>query len=195
MIFLKISDWCWRTQLTLGVAIPGQVVLGDPREQAEKTMRRKLASSAPPWSLLQFLPPGSCLEFLPWLPFMIDCEWGMQAEVIPFLPSCFCLWCFLIATETLIRSLGNCAEHVHYLECTGTLGWLVWLALFGKVREWTLIFIDWPFQVHLQFWEVGQYRPHPWTDSWSVCLSSNNCCWTPLQSAVRSLSIWRYCAE
>ena len=44
-------------------AIPGLVVLGSTRKQAEQVMVSKSVSNTPPWPLLQFLPPGSCLKF------------------------------------------------------------------------------------------------------------------------------------
>ena len=43
----------------VGGAIPGLVVLGSIRKQAEQAMRSKPVSSTPPWPLLQLLPPGS----------------------------------------------------------------------------------------------------------------------------------------
>lgn len=45
-IFL-ISDWYWRTQVTVGSATVRQVVLGYIKEQIEQVMEN------PPWSLLQ----------------------------------------------------------------------------------------------------------------------------------------------
>jgi hypothetical protein len=45
---------------SLGLAIPGLIVLGSIRKQAEQAMRSKSESSTPPWPLHQLLPPGSC---------------------------------------------------------------------------------------------------------------------------------------
>jgi hypothetical protein len=45
---------------TVGRAIPGLVVFGSIRKQAEQAMRSKPVSSTLPWSLHQLLPPGSC---------------------------------------------------------------------------------------------------------------------------------------
>ena len=44
----------------VGGTIPGLVVLGSIRKQAEQAMRSKIASSIPPWALHQLLPLGSC---------------------------------------------------------------------------------------------------------------------------------------
>ena len=55
-IFL-ISDWWGRAQPIVGGAIPGQVVLGSIRKQAEQAMRNKPLSSTPPWPLYH-----SCLQ-------------------------------------------------------------------------------------------------------------------------------------
>ena len=46
-------------------AIPGLVVLGSIKKQAEQAMGSKPVSSTPPWPLFQLLPPDSHLEFLP----------------------------------------------------------------------------------------------------------------------------------
>lgn len=64
----------------MGDAIPEQVVLMCIRRQAEKTRSR-----IPVWHLLQFLPPGSCLVFLPQLPFMMDWDVKLHAEINSFL--------------------------------------------------------------------------------------------------------------
>jgi hypothetical protein len=57
-----------------GVFIPGQVILGCIKKQAEQAMRSKQVSSISLWLLLQFLPLVSSPEFLPWLPLMMDYE-------------------------------------------------------------------------------------------------------------------------
>jgi hypothetical protein len=44
----------------VGGAIPGVVVLGSLRRQAEQAMGSKPVSSIPPWPLHQLLPPGFC---------------------------------------------------------------------------------------------------------------------------------------
>ena len=57
-----LSDQCGRTQPTVAGAVPGLVVLGSIREEAEQAMRKEQASKQrPPWPLRQPLPPGSCL--------------------------------------------------------------------------------------------------------------------------------------
>ena len=44
----------------VGDAIPGLMVLGSLRKQAEQARGNKAVSSSPPWSLYQLLPPGPC---------------------------------------------------------------------------------------------------------------------------------------
>ena len=44
----------------MGGAIPGLVVLGSIRKQAEQARESKPVSSTPPWPLHQLLPPSSC---------------------------------------------------------------------------------------------------------------------------------------
>lgn len=39
----------WDTKLTVGGAMPGQVLLNDLKKQAEQTMESKPVSSSPPW--------------------------------------------------------------------------------------------------------------------------------------------------
>ena len=56
----SISDQCGGAQAILGGAIPGMVVLGSRRKQAEQAMRSKPESSISPWPLHQLLPPGFC---------------------------------------------------------------------------------------------------------------------------------------
>lgn len=45
----------------VGGAIPGLVVLGSIRKQAEQTRGSKPVRNIPPWPLHQLLSPGSCL--------------------------------------------------------------------------------------------------------------------------------------
>ena len=49
----------------MGGAIPGLVVLGPIRKQAEQAAESKPVSSTPPWPLHQLLPPGSCPAGVP----------------------------------------------------------------------------------------------------------------------------------
>ena len=49
----------------VGAAIPGLVVLGSLRKQAEQAMGSKLVSSSPSWPLHQLLPQGSCPARVP----------------------------------------------------------------------------------------------------------------------------------
>jgi len=51
-----------RTQPIVGGAVPGLVVLGSIREQAEQAMESKPVSNIPPWPLPQLLLPD-LLEF------------------------------------------------------------------------------------------------------------------------------------
>ena len=62
-----------------GWSIPGLVVLGSIRKQAEQARGSKPVSSIPPWSLHQLLPPSSCPDFLWW------CE--SVSWINPFLPN------------------------------------------------------------------------------------------------------------
>ena len=55
----------------VGGAIPGLVVLGSIREQAEQARGSKPVRNIPPWLLHQLLHPD-LLEFQSWLPFVID---------------------------------------------------------------------------------------------------------------------------
>jgi hypothetical protein len=56
----------------VGSAIPGLVVLGSVRKQAEQARGSKPVSSTPPWPLHQLLPSGSCPERVPVLTFFDD---------------------------------------------------------------------------------------------------------------------------
>lgn len=42
-------------------------------------------------------------RLLPWHPLTKDSDWKLNET--HFSPSCFCLWCFITATKTLIQSL------------------------------------------------------------------------------------------
>jgi len=54
-----------RAHLTVSGAIPGLVLLGSIRKQAEQAMMSKpVINSTLPWLLHQLLPLGSCPEFL-----------------------------------------------------------------------------------------------------------------------------------
>jgi hypothetical protein len=55
----------------VGGAIPGLVVLGSIRKQAEQGRGSKPVSNVPPWSLHQLLFPD-LLEFQSWLPLVIN---------------------------------------------------------------------------------------------------------------------------
>jgi hypothetical protein len=55
----------------VGGAIPGLVVLGSIREQAEQGRGSKPVSNIPPWPLHQLLPPD-LLEFQFWLPLVMN---------------------------------------------------------------------------------------------------------------------------
>jgi hypothetical protein len=54
----------------VGSAIPGLVVLGSIRQQAEQERGSKPVSSTPPWPLHQLLPPD-LLEFQSCLPPLV----------------------------------------------------------------------------------------------------------------------------
>ena len=63
LVFL-VNDGCGRTQPAMGSAIPGQVVLGCMKKQAEQATQSKAVTSIPLCSLLQFLASVSALAFL-----------------------------------------------------------------------------------------------------------------------------------
>jgi hypothetical protein len=52
----EAGSWPGRVQLSVSGTIPGQLVLGPIRKQAERALRRKPVSSIAPFSLLHFLP-------------------------------------------------------------------------------------------------------------------------------------------
>jgi hypothetical protein len=60
-----------RVQPIEGGAIPGLVVLGSIRKQAEQARRIKPVSNIPPWPLHQLLLPD-LLEFQSWLSLVIN---------------------------------------------------------------------------------------------------------------------------
>lgn len=96
-----IRDWYGRVQFTESGFSPGWTVL-------DYTKKESWASNASSWPLLQFLLPDSYLDFLPWLLYMKD--YKLWEETIPFLPSCFWLWCLFIATQSMLiqrHSLGS----------------------------------------------------------------------------------------
>jgi hypothetical protein len=53
----------------VGGAIPGLVVMGSIREQAEQARGSEPVSSTPPWPLHQLLPSSSCPV---WVPVLIS---------------------------------------------------------------------------------------------------------------------------
>jgi hypothetical protein len=70
----------------IGGAIPGLVVMGSIRKQAEQARRSKPVSSAPPWPLHQFLPPGSCSACVPVLTsFSDEQRYGSISQMNPFI--------------------------------------------------------------------------------------------------------------
>lgn len=54
----------WEGQLTVGDAIPGLVVVGAIRNEAEQVMGIKPVNSATPWPLYQLVPQVPALTFL-----------------------------------------------------------------------------------------------------------------------------------
>jgi hypothetical protein len=69
--FFSISDQWGRAHV--GGAIPGLIVLGSMRRQAEQAMESKPVSNIPPWPLHQLLLPG-LLEFQSLLPLVMNCK-------------------------------------------------------------------------------------------------------------------------
>jgi hypothetical protein len=68
-------------------SIPGLVVLGSIRKQAEQAMGCKPVSCTPPWPLFQFLPPGSCPAFVPVLTsFNDELQFANVSQINPFFP-------------------------------------------------------------------------------------------------------------
>lgn len=57
-----------------GGAIPGKVVPGCMRKQAEEAMRRRPTGNTPPWPLLQFSIVSSFLQHLLRLALVMDCD-------------------------------------------------------------------------------------------------------------------------
>jgi hypothetical protein len=59
-LLIKAGGWGWGEQPIVDGAIPGLVVLGSVKKQAEKAKGSNPVSSTPPWPLHQLLPPSSC---------------------------------------------------------------------------------------------------------------------------------------
>lgn len=80
----------------MGGVIPGLVILGSIKKQAEQAMKSKPVNSTPPRSLHQSLPPGSHqLEFMTWLPL------GCKPN---FLPKLLLVMYFITAIVTLTKT-------------------------------------------------------------------------------------------
>jgi hypothetical protein len=91
----------------VGGAIPGLVVPGSVRKQAEQAMRSKPVSSTPPWPLHQLLPPDSYPAPVPVLASLNDeqCGGGVS-RINPFLPNVlFQSCCFTRAAGTLTKEV------------------------------------------------------------------------------------------
>ena len=71
--FSSISDQGGRAQPIVGGAIPGLVVLGSIREQAEQARGSKPVKNIPPWPLHQLLLPD-LLEFQSRLPLVMNSD-------------------------------------------------------------------------------------------------------------------------
>ena len=82
-----IDESCGRGQPAVGVATPGQAVLGCMTELAYTQGSTKEAED-PSWARSQFLLPGSCLELLPWLPAVTG-----KLKLTLSSPRCFWLVC------------------------------------------------------------------------------------------------------
>jgi len=70
-------------------AIPGMVVLGSKRKQAEQAMKTKPGNSTPLWLLYQFLLQGSCPMRVPALTAFDDDDellYGTVNEINPSIP-------------------------------------------------------------------------------------------------------------
>jgi hypothetical protein len=100
-----------RAQPIVGEVIPGLVVLGSIRKQAEQAMKSKPVSSIPPWPLHRPLSPGSCTalyEFLPYLLSRMNCHMELWMKWPPP-PTQVGLWswCFITAVITFIKTQDN----------------------------------------------------------------------------------------
>jgi hypothetical protein len=74
----------------MGGTIPGLVVLGSIRKQAEQARGSKSLSSTSPWPLHQLLPPSSCPVWVPVLTsFGDEQQCGSVRWINPFLPNFF----------------------------------------------------------------------------------------------------------
>ena len=89
----------------MGGAIPGLVVLGSIRKQAEQPMRSKPVSGTPPWSLHQLL-SSSSYSYVPILTSSID---GPQSrwvnQINPFLPGLLFRHCVFVAAREALRPM------------------------------------------------------------------------------------------
>ena len=69
-------------------AVPGLMVLGCLRKQAEQALRSKPVNSTPSWPLHQLTPPGFSLAWAPVLTFFSDGpQYGIVSPINPSLPS------------------------------------------------------------------------------------------------------------
>lgn len=75
-IFL-INDWCWKTHLTVGTAILGQVILICIKKQYEQIWRSKPVSG---------ISAGILLQFHPWVPLLTSLSGGAWSYE-PFFPT------------------------------------------------------------------------------------------------------------
>ena len=95
----------------MGGDIPGLMILGSIRKQAEQTRGSNPVSSTPPWLLHRLLPPGFCPVWVPvqnflwWWTAMCKCKLNK-----PFPPQ-LVFWsrCSVAAIETL-RQVGTRSE-------------------------------------------------------------------------------------
>jgi hypothetical protein len=91
----------------VGGAIPGLVVLGSIRKQAEQIMKSNPVSSILPQPLHHLLPPGSCPVRVPVLTSFSDrLQCGSVIQINSFLPNLlFRSWCFISAILTKPESV------------------------------------------------------------------------------------------
>jgi hypothetical protein len=86
----------------VGGAIPGLVVLGSIRKQAEQARGSNPVSGTPPLPLYQLLLPSSCPVWVPVLSsFGDEQQWG---SVSLFSPNCFLVMIFCAGIQTLTKT-------------------------------------------------------------------------------------------
>lgn len=95
-----LSAWSGRAQSTVGDTTPRQEVLECIRKEAEQASKYHNSMTS-----VQFPLPRSPPDFLAWLTSLMVLQTKVNKTL--FFPSCFWLWCFTTATETLTKTDSN----------------------------------------------------------------------------------------